>query len=329
MGKYNRFFITGGAGFIGSHLAEELLKRGYEVYIIDNLTTGSIDNINHLKKYNNFHYYIEDITNKALTSELVDACDAIYHLAASVGVKLIVEQPVNTIRNNVYTTDIILELAAKKGKKVIIASTSEVYGKGTSFPFKENQDLLLGATINSRWSYACSKILDEFLALAYLKHHKLPVIIARLFNIAGPRQTGRYGMVIPTFVRQALCNEPLTIYGTGKQTRCFMHVLDAVDVLYELCKNENAIGEIFNIGDTHEITIENLAYLIKELLKSESPIKYIPYNEAYEDGFEDMERRVPDINKLNKLLAYKPKRDLRQIIIDVANYESALIRGNR
>jgi len=312
--------ITGGAGFIGSHLAEELLNQRNEVYIIDDLSTGSIENIEHLKGENNFHYFIDSIKNEQLMAELIDKCDLIYHLAAAVGVRLIVESPVHTIETNIAGTEIVLKLANKKKKKVIIASSSEVYGKSNNFPYKENSDLVLGPTYKGRWSYACSKAIDEFLAIAYYKEKKLPIVIVRLFNTVGPRQTGAYGMVIPTFVKQALLGHPITVYGDGKQSRCFAYVKDVVMGIIELSHHPDAIGEIFNSGSTEEITIEELAKLVKKLAKSDSEIVYIPYDDAYEEGFEDMRKRVPDISKIQKLTGYKPTINIEGIIKSVIEH---------
>jgi len=312
--------ITGGAGFIGSHLAETLLEQGHEVYLIDDLSTGSIDNIEHLKNRKGFNYTIETILNFPVLAELVDKCDVIFHLAAAVGVMLIVESPVRTIETNIKGTEAVLMHANKKKKKVIIASTSEVYGKSNQDFFKEDGDLILGPTTKGRWSYACSKALDEFLALAYWKEKRLPVIIIRLFNIVGPRQTGRYGMVIPRFVIQALQNKPITVFGDGKQTRCFTHVKDAVDALIKLSQTEKAVGEVINLGSDREITIEELAYKVKELARSTSEIRYIPYDRAYEEGFEDMRRRVPDLTKIKRLIDYTPRYSLEDIIRDVIEY---------
>jgi UDP-glucose 4-epimerase len=312
--------ITGGAGFIGSHLAEALLKKGDEVYVIDNLSTGSMDNIIHLKQENKFKYYIDSIMNTYLMAELVDLCDVIFHLAAAVGVKLIVESPVYTIETNIKGTEQVLNLANKKKKKVIITSTSEVYGKATKVPFGENDDLLLGPTSKGRWSYACSKAIDEFLALAYWKEKKLPTVVARLFNTVGPRQSSQYGMVLPRFVKQALNNEPITVYGDGKQTRCFTWVGDVIDALIKLSEEDKAVGDIFNIGSNEEITILNLAELVKEIVGSSSVIKFISYDEAYEEGFEDMMRRVPDISKIQKLIGFKPSKSIKEIIKLTAEY---------
>lgn len=312
--------ITGGAGFIGSHLAEELLSRGDQVFIIDDLSTGCIENIEHLKSKNNFHYSIDTIKNVQLMAELIDKSDIVYHLAAAVGVRLIVESPVRTIETNITGTEIVLKLASKKRKQVIIASSSEVYGKSNTLPYKEWDDLVLGPTYKGRWSYACSKAIDEFLALAYYKEKKLPIIIIRLFNTVGPRQTGAYGMVIPTFVKQALLGQPITVYGDGQQSRCFAYVKDVVKEIIELAYHPDAIGKIFNIGTTEEITIENLANLVKTITKSNSEIVHIPYDEAYEEGFEDMRRRVPDISRIQKLTGYKPTYDVKEIVKSVVEF---------
>ena len=309
--------ITGGAGFIGSHLAEALLGLGQKVRIIDDLSTGRIQNIRHLKRHKNFSCHIDEVQNEKLLARLVDGSDVVFHLAASVGVKLIVEQPSRTIKNNIENTSLVLKLAAKKRKPVVITSTSEVYGKGTKFPFDEEQDILLGCPQRSRWSYACSKALDEFLALAYFKEKKLPVVIARLFNTVGPRQTDAYGMVIPAFVKQAVAGKPITVYGSGDQTRCFAHINEVVKILITLANSPKAIGQIVNVGSDREITIENVAKLVKKITRSPSKIVKIPYDKAYEGGFEDMQRRVPDISKLIKLTGIRPTGDLTQIIQDV------------
>lgn len=314
-------FITGGAGFIGSYLSEYLLDRGHEVFIIDDLSTGNFENIVHLKAKKSFHYTIDSVMNVPLTAELVDRCDIIFHLAAAVGVKLIVESPVRTIETNIKGTEIILELANKKKKRVMIASTSEVYGKANKIPFSEEDDMVLGPTFKGRWSYACSKAIDEFLALAYWREKKLPVVVVRLFNTAGPRQTGQYGMVLPTFVKQALLGHPITVFGNGKQSRCFAHVSDVVDALYKLSQKDDAIGKVFNIGSDEEITIRKLAEKVKTITGSQSEIKLIPYDKAYEEGFEDMPRRIPDISKIQKTIGYKPTKNLEQIIRSVVEYE--------
>ena len=312
--------ITGGAGFIGSHLAERLLADGHEVSILDNLSTGSIDNISHLKGRPGFSYTIDSVTNESLLAELIDRGDVIFHLAAAVGVKLIVEQPVHTIETNVHGTEVVLKHANKKKKLVFIASTSEVYGKSASVPFQEEADLVLGPSAKHRWAYACSKLIDEFLALAYWKERKLPVVVVRLFNTVGPRQTGQYGMVLPTFVRQALAGQPLTVFGDGTQSRSFTYVGDVVDALIKLSKEPRAIGEVFNIGNTGEVSIRDLAELVKSMTGSSSPIHFVPYDQAYEAGFEDMPRRVPDISKIRQLVGYEPKLDLEEIIRTVITH---------
>jgi nucleoside-diphosphate-sugar epimerase len=316
------YLITGGAGFIGSHLAERLLERGDQVLLMDNLSTGSMENIRHLKKYDRMHYFLEPLENRQLLAELVDEADVIFHLAAAVGVKLIVESPVRTIETNVNGTQMVLEAAGRKRKLVFVASTSEVYGKNTNVPFHEDADLVLGPTTKGRWSYAASKALDEFLALSYWKEKRLPVIIARLFNTVGPRQTGRYGMVLPNFVRQALQGAPITVYGTGQQSRCFCDVREAVEALLRLAETDKAIGEVVNIGNDDEITIEGLACLVKEQTGSSSPIEYVPYDQAYEPGFEDMFRRVPCLDKLKRLTGFRPTAKLPEIIDRVAAYLS-------
>jgi UDP-glucose 4-epimerase len=315
-----RALITGGAGFVGSHLSELLLEQGHEVFVLDNLSTGSIENIAHLKHHPAFHYTIDSVDNEPLLAELVDQGDVVFHLAAAVGVKLIVEQPVHTIETNVRGTEVVLKHANKKKKLVLIASTSEVYGKNTAVPFSEDADLVLGPTPKHRWAYACSKAIDEFLALAYWKEKKLPVVIARLFNTVGPRQTGQYGMVIPTFVRQALAGQPITVYGDGTQTRSFTYVGDVVGALAQLAVEARAIGRVFNIGNGHEITIRDLAERVKLLANSQSPIVTIPYELAYEEGFEDMPRRVPDTTRLRELIGYEPKVQLDEILARVIEY---------
>jgi nucleoside-diphosphate-sugar epimerase len=316
-----KVLITGGAGFIGSHLAEERLKRGDEVYIIDDLSTGSMENIGRIKGLSNFHYYLDSVTNHHLMAELVDLCDGVYHLAAAVGVRLIVESPVKTIETNVRGTEVVLHHAAKKRKRVLIASTSEVYGKRDRIPFREDDDLVLGETNKGRWSYACSKAIDEFLAIAYWKEKKVPTVIARLFNTVGPRQTGRYGMVIPNFVRQALAGEDITVYGDGSQSRCFTHVSDVVGALIRLIETGEAIGEVYNIGSDREVTILELAEKVKSLTGSDSRIVFVPYDQAYEEGFEDMPRRVPDLSKIHKLIGYQPTVDLDEVLNSVIDFQ--------
>lgn len=320
-----KVLVTGGAGFIGSHLAEYLLNQGHSVFVIDDLSTGSIENILHLKSNPRFHYTIDTVLNVPVTAELVDQCNVIYHLAAAVGVKLIVESPVRTIETNVRGTEVILELANKKKKKVVIFSTSEVYGKGNNIPFSEDDDLVLGPTHKGRWSYACSKAIDEFLALAYWREKGLPVLVVRLFNTVGPRQTGQYGMVLPNFVRQALEGRPLTVYGDGTQSRCFTHVCDVVGALDKLVREKSAVGEVFNIGSDEEITILELAHRVKESVRSDSPIELIPYAEAYEVGFEDMPRRAPDLSKIQKTIGYQPSQTLANIIESVIEYQREVL----
>jgi UDP-glucose 4-epimerase len=312
-----RFLITGGAGFIGSHLAESLLAAGETVDVIDDLSTGSIANIEHLKGAARFRYVIGSVDDRPVLAELVDRADVVVHLAAAVGVRLIVERPVHTIYTNVHGTEQVLEAAAKKCKRVIIASTSEVYGKSSEIPFSENGDMILGSSTKARWGYACSKALDEFLAMAYWREHRLPITIVRLFNTVGPRQTGRYGMVLPTFVSQALSRQPITVFGDGSQSRCFTHVSDVVTAITTLSREPKAIGEIFNIGSDEETTIGALARLVRDVSGSDSPIVQVPYDEAYTEGFEDMPRRVPDLEKIRALIGYQPRLGLREIVASV------------
>ena len=312
--------ITGGAGFIGSHLSEALIAHGHEVLVLDNLSTGSFDNIAHLKGRRGFEYFIDSVNNEPLLAELIDRSDVVFHLAAAVGVKLIVEQPVHTIETNVHGTEVVLKHASKKKKLVVIASTSEVYGKSEDVPFREDSDLVLGPTPKHRWAYACSKAIDEFLALAYWKERKLPVIIVRFFNTVGPRQTGQYGMVIPNFVRQALAGHPITVFGDGTQSRSFTHVTDVVDALLKLVDEPKAIGQVVNIGNIEEVTIHALAERVRDLSRSSSPITFIPYDQAYESGFEDMPRRVPDLRKVSEMIGYRPLRGLDDILKEVIDY---------
>jgi len=318
-----RYLVTGGAGFIGSHLSERLLDRGDHVVLLDNLSTGSVENIRHLKSCERMQHHFDNIENRQLVAELVDDADIIVHLAAAVGVKLIVESPVRTIETNVNGTQMILEAACKKRKLVLTASTSEVYGKNTNVPFHEDADLVLGATTKGRWSYAASKALDEFLALSYWKEKKLPVIVVRLFNTVGPRQTGRYGMVLPNFVKSALDHAPIHVYGNGKQSRCFCDVRDTVEALIRLMDTDRSVGEVVNVGNTEEVTIEQLAQLVKVRTASSSTIEYIPYDKAYEPGFEDMMRRVPCVDKLHALTGFRPQTSLDEIIDRV----TAFFRG--
>ncbi|MGA3023271.1 MAG: NAD-dependent epimerase/dehydratase family protein [Bryobacteraceae bacterium] len=311
--------ITGGAGFIGSHLAERCLREGWSVSVIDDLSTGSFENIAHLKHVPRFEYTIDTVFNAPLVAELVDCCDIVFHLAAAVGVRLIVESPVRTIETNVHGTEVVLRAAARKRKRVVVASTSEVYGKSSKVPFSEEDDLVMGPTSKGRWSYACSKALDEFLGLAYYNEKSVPVTVTRLFNTVGPRQTGRYGMVLPNFVRQALADEPITVHGDGHQSRCFGYVLDAVEALVRIAKSDRVVGEIINIGNDREITIGDLAILVRARSHSQSEIVHVPYEKVYGPGFEDMFRRVPSLVKLERLIGYRPATPLAPIIDAVAS----------
>jgi len=312
--------ITGGAGFIGSHLAEALLQRGELVTVIDDLSTGQLRNVEHLRKDPNFHLAVETILNETVMDRLVSECDVIFHLAAAVGVELIVKSPVATIETNILGTDTVLKLAARYLRKVLITSTSEIYGKSDAVPFDENDDRILGPTTKSRWSYSSSKAIDEFLALAYYKEKGLETIIMRLFNTVGPRQTGRYGMVIPRLVGQALCGQPITVYGDGKQVRCFTHVSDVVTATIRLMETSAAVGQIFNVGNDQSVTIGELAQMIKRLTQSESEIVYVPYDEAYEHGFEDMKIRIPSLKKVQKIIGYHPRIELEDILKDVIRH---------
>jgi UDP-glucose 4-epimerase len=325
-----RILITGGAGFIGSHLAEVMLSQGHHVTIIDDLSTGRMENIEPLVSHPRFRFAIASITNEVVMDRLASECDTIIHLAAAVGVMLIVERPVHTIETNVMGTEAVLKAALRYRAKVLIASTSEVYGKGNQVPFREDDDVVLGPTLRSRWAYAASKMVDEFLALAYHREKGLPVVVLRLFNTVGPRQTGRYGMVIPRFVQQALRGRPLTVFGDGKQSRCFLHVRDAVDAIISLAECPEAVGEVFNIGSTEEVTIEHLANRVLQTcqqmkgLGADTPtggVVYIPYDQAYAVGFEDMVRRIPDISKLNRYTGWVPRRSLDEILKGVVNQE--------
>lgn len=317
--------ITGGAGFIGSHLADALLSAGHEVSVIDDLSTGSIQNIEALKKHPRFRYVIDTILNVPLLAEVMDPCDVVFHLAASVGVRLIVESPVRTIETNVRGTEAVLACANKKKKKVLVASTSEVYGKSEKLPYAETDDLVLGPTHIGRWSYACSKAIDEFLALAYQKEKRLPTVVVRLFNTVGPRQTGQYGMVIPTFVRQALLGHRITVFGDGEQRRCFCDVSDVVGALIALSEHDAAVGRVFNIGGTEEISILALAQRVRDKTQSASEIVLVPYSEAYEAGFEDMHRRIPDISRIQAAVGYRPTKSLDQILDRVIEHVSTTI----
>jgi UDP-glucose 4-epimerase len=324
-----RFLITGGAGFIGSHLSDMLIEHGHTVHALDDLSTGGIENIRHLKRHPRFEYTIGSVENYALVAELVDEVDIVVHLAAAVGVTLVVDSPVRAIETNVHGTEVVLAHANKKKKPVLIASTSEVYGKSHAIPFREDGDMQMGATDKGRWAYACSKAIDEFLAMAYWRERGLPTVVVRLFNTVGPRQTGSYGMVVPRLVGQALTGEQLTVYGDGHQTRCFCHVADVVRALADLMTRESAYGNVFNVGNTSEISIVDLAKRIIELTGSESPISMIPYEEAYGEGFEDMFRRVPDIAKVQALIGWTPTRTLDDIIGDVVDHQGGKAASSR
>jgi UDP-glucose 4-epimerase len=317
-----KVLITGGAGFIGSHLSDRLIARGYEVLVLDDLSSGSLENIAHLRRHPKFEFVEGSAADPSLVAPIVARSDVIVHLAAAVGVRLILEKPVHTIENNLFGTAVVLSAASDAHRdghscKVLIASTSEVYGKGNRLPFRENDDITLGPTANSRWAYACSKAMDEWLGLAYWREFQLPVVIARFFNTVGPRQTGRYGMVLPNFVDQALAGDPITVFGTGKQSRCFCHVNDTVEGILQLIDTDGTEGEVFNIGSDREITMTALAEMVKRSINSDSPIELIPYDEAYAQGFEDMERRVPDASKIERWTGFRPKKTLDEIIADV------------
>jgi len=312
--------ITGGAGFIGSHLAEELLRRGEEVWVIDDLSTGRYENVANLVGNPKFHLQIDTIMDQEVMEELIDRCDLVYHLAAAVGVRLIVDKPVETMETNILGTEVVLKLANRDKKKVIISSTSEIYGKSDNVPFKEDDDRILGSTTMRRWCYSCSKAIDEFLALAYHQEKKSPVVIARMFNTVGPRQTGQYGMVVPRFVQSALLGHPIQVYGDGEQTRCFTYVDDVVEALVGLAHCPQAVGEIFNVGSEEEISINELAKMVKRLTKSKSPIEHLPYDKAYEKGFEDMRRRVPDLTKIRSLIGFRPKVNLEEMLLKIIDY---------
>jgi UDP-glucose 4-epimerase len=316
-----KVLVTGGAGFIGSHLSEQLLLRGDEVMVLDDLSTGSMSNIEHLIGRDRFDYRIGSALDDPLVVELVDRTDCTVHLAAAVGVRLIVERPVHTIETNVRATEVVLDAASRKRRPVVVASSSEVYGKSPKVPFSEEDDLSLGPTTRSRWAYACSKALDEWLAFAYQREKGVPVIVVRLFNTVGPRQVGQYGMVLPTFARQALAGEPLTVFGDGRQARCFGHVEDAVQALLRLLDCPEARGEVFNIGSDREISIRELAEMVRDRAGSDSAIRLVPYEEAYAEGFEDMPRRVPDVSKLERFVGFKPKKPLEEIVDDVVEYQ--------
>ncbi len=322
-----RVFITGGAGFIGSHLATRLLDRGDRVLVLDDLSTGSMENIAHLVGHPGFAYRIGSALDAPLVAECLDQCDVTIHLAAAVGVRLIVERPVHTIETNIKASEVVLAAAAKKQKLVLLASTSEVYGKSTRLPFTEDADLQLGPTTHSRWAYACSKALDEWLGLAYMREKQVPVIVVRFFNTVGPRQTGRYGMVLPNFAAQALAGEPITVYGSGEQSRCFGHVQDAVEAMLRLLATPAAVGGVFNVGSDEEVTIRRLAELVREEAGSTSEIRLVPYAEAYAEGFEDMLRRVPDLTRLERTIQFRPRTPLAEIVRDVVADQRARLQA--
>jgi UDP-glucose 4-epimerase len=312
-----RYLITGGAGFIGSHLAERLLGDGHSVLVLDDLSTGRFENVGHLEGHAGFELRVASVTEPAVVERCVTECQAVFHLASAVGVRLVVEQPVRTIETIVNGTDTVLRACARYRRPFLLTSTSEVYGKGTRVPFREDDDTLMGPTTTRRWAYACAKALDEFLALAHWHESRLPVVVARLFNTVGPRQTGRYGMVVPRFVQQGLAGEPLTVFGDGTQSRCFAHVADVVEALVKLANHPSAHGQVFNIGNDQEIRIAELAERVRALTGSRSEVRLVPYGEAYTAGFEDMTRRVPDLGKIRKFVGYEPRRDLDAILADV------------
>ena len=313
-----KILITGGAGFVGSHLADRLIKGGHEITVIDDLSTGRYSNVEHLEDQKGFRLIIDTVLNQRLMEELIRETDRVYHMASAVGVRLIMEQPVKTIETIFHGTDVVLKFCSRYRKRVLIPSTSEVYGKGASIPFAEEDDLLTGATDKHRWAYACAKTLDEFLALAHWKETRLPVVVVRLFNTVGPRQTGQYGMVVPRFVHAALKNEPIPVYGDGTQARCFGHVSDVVEGLVKMLETPVCFGQVINIGNDEEVSIMGLADRAITLTSSSSEIKFVPYEEAYGEGFEDMRRRVPSLEKAKRLIGYKPTRTLDNIINDVA-----------
>lgn len=315
-----KVLITGGAGFIGSHLSDELIAGGNEVTILDDLSTGRFENIAHLEGNKSFQFVEGTILNETLVDKLVERCDVVYHLAAAVGVDLVVKKPLESLVTNIKGSEIVLDMAHRYHKKILITSTSEIYGKNTNGPLKEDDDRILGSPLKVRWGYSTAKAVDEMLAYIYWKEKKVPTIIVRLFNTVGPRQTGAYGMVIPRFVNQALKNEELTVYGTGKQSRCFLHVKDVIKTLIKLMNSKDAVGQVFNIGSQEEITIENLAKKVIEITKSKSKLVYISYEKAYEEGFEDMQRRVPDTTKVKNLSGFRPTIDLDGIIKSVVEY---------
>lgn len=312
-----KYLITGGAGFVGSHLADKLINEGHEVTVIDDLSTGRYSNVEHLEGNNKFRLIIDTVLNEKLMEELIRDTDRVFHMASAVGVRLIMEQPVKTIETIFHGTDVVLKFCSRYRKRVLVPSTSEVYGKGVSVPFKEEDDLLTGSTDKHRWAYACAKTLDEFLALAHWKETRLPVVVVRLFNTVGPRQTGQYGMVVPNFIKSALSNKPINVYGDGNQARCFGHVLDIVEGLAKAIETPECFGQVINFGNNEEITILDLAKRVVEKTGSESEIRFLTYDEVYGEGFEDMQRRVPSLEKAKRLVGYQPTRTLDNIITDV------------
>src|SRR5688572_28434903 len=314
-----KILITGGAGFVGSHLADKLITQGHEITVIDDLSTGRYSNVEHLEGHERFRLIIDTVLDQELMENLVRETDRVFHMASAVGVRLIMEQPVKTIETIFHGTDVVLKFCSRYRKRVLIPSTSEVYGKGASVPFREDDDLLTGATDKHRWAYACAKTLDEFLALAHWKETRLPVVVVRLFNTVGPRQTGQYGMVVPRFVHAAIRQEPIQVHGDGTQSRCFGHVYDIVEGLVKLLETPSCFGQVINLGNSDETSIKQLADRAIQLTGSSSEIKFVPYEEAYGEGFEDMKRRVPSLDKAKQLIGYQPTRSLDEIINDVAS----------
>jgi len=321
-----KILVTGGAGFIGSHLCELLVHLGFNVVAIDDLSTGRLENIQHLRPLPTFQFVRENITNRQVLDRLTSESELVIHLAAAVGVKLIVEKPVHTINTNIMGTDAVLTTANRYGCKVLLASTSEVYGKGVKVPFEEEDDCLMGATMHSRWAYATSKAIDEFMGLAYHRQFGLPVVVMRFFNTVGPRQTGQYGMVVPRFVRQALRGESITIFGDGEQSRCFGDVDDVTSAIIKLADHPDAVGQVFNVGSTEEVTMRQLAEKVLALTGSHSEIVYVPYEQAYAPGFEDMRRRVPSLEKIHKLIGYEPIHNLEDTLRRVIAFEREQIK---
>jgi UDP-glucose 4-epimerase len=324
-----RYLITGGAGFIGSHAAEYLLGKGHSVVAIDDLSTGSMDNLQSIRGHKEFQLVVESVLDSSRLGELIGSADVVLHLAASVGVFKIIESPVRTIHTNIQGTEIVLSHAARLGKRTLVASTSEVYGKSSKLPFSEDDDCVLGPSSRSRWSYAASKLVDEFLALSYFKEKKVPIVVVRFFNTVGPRQTGHYGMVLPRFVRQALDGGPITVFGDGQQSRCFGYVGDVVQAMVRLVEEPSAFGKVFNIGNDQEMSIVELATLVRDRVNPSVKIVQVPYDKAYEAGFEDMRRRVPDLSRIRDLIDYKPSRTVSQIVDEVIHWERQHEKGSK